>query len=347
MRARASIAVAALALLVGAGVLVFRRAASVEVAPGSAPMPPAASASASSSAGGGGAAVGVTGRPGPSAEELTQLAAFFRERYGARLASPSIQLRMLEKLLHHFQERFPGAWEEALLAFLRSTFPERAAELEVQLRRWLAYERWMRENEGYLLRLGAAERRENVWAERERLWGDAAKDIWASELQHQAEADALAALDASPGVPLPERVARYKESLASVHGEQAAAYVERHRQEVLNRFLDLGSVQQELAAQSPGERARSLRTIREGLGLDAAALERWDTLDRTRDARWEAGTRYMAEREALAQQYTGAQLERRVAELRQRTFGAEADTVAAEEEAGFFRFSRPRVWGRN
>ncbi|HEX8821120.1 MAG TPA: hypothetical protein VF794_14420, partial [Archangium sp.] len=86
---------------------------------------------------------------------------------------------------------------------------------------------------------------------------------------------------------------------------------------------------------------------REEMGLDDEALKRWDELDKVRDTRWEVGSQYMSEREALAQQYSGAELETKLQELRTRYFADEAGTVAEEEETGFYRFSRPRQWGRN
>jgi hypothetical protein len=87
--------------------------------------------------------------------------------------------------------------------------------------------------------------------------------------------------------------------------------------------------------------------VRKGLGLDDAALGRWDTLDQERDRRWEMGRTYMAERAALAKEYSGDALETHLQELRARYFGAEATTIADEEAAGFFRFDRPRKYGVN
>jgi lipase chaperone LimK len=155
------------------------------------------------------------------------------------------------------------------------------------------------------------------------------------------------AIDARADADLTQKLSMYKQSLKNVYGEQTEAYLERHRQESMNRFLDLSSVQRELTAMSPEARSQSLRTIRKELGLDEEALKRWDELDRTRDMRWQAGAAYMAEREALSKQFSGPELEAKVQELRARFFGAEADIIAQEEATGFFRFERPRQWGRN
>jgi hypothetical protein len=281
------------------------------------------------------------------AQAHARLVAALRARYGAKLASPLGQLKLVEALVRHFRER-GGDWRGALLRTLRDAFPDAAPLLAARLEQWLAYEAWMQANAGDLQRLEPEERRANLWARREALFGTAdARDIWAAELRSERVASALAAIDAAPDARLPERLQRYRDSLEQAYGEAAPAFLERHRQEALDRFLDLGSVQRELSGLPPAERAAQLREIRTGLGLDAQALARWEALDGARDARWDAGARYMAEREALLREPPGPAREARLTALRERLFGAEAQTLAAEEASGFLRFEQPRRWGRN
>ncbi|HYO58946.1 hypothetical protein [Archangium sp.] len=276
------------------------------------------------------------------------LVSYLRSRYGARIRDPHTQMRMLEQLMRHFQKLNPTGWEADLLAVLQQAFPELYDELAQRLRQRLDYEKWVKEHHAELQQKPAAERRAALWEERTRLFGkEAAERIWAAELRNLAVADALTAIDALPGASVSDRMARYKQSLEKAYGENSQAYVRAHQQELMNRFLDLGSVQKDLGTMAPEQRARNLRTIREEMGLDAQALQRWEELDRMRDARWELGSQYMSEREALAQQYSGPELEARLTELRARYFSDEAQTVAEEERSGFFRFTRPRQWGRN
>ena len=281
--------------------------------------------------------------------ETQKLRDYLHTRFGGeKLKNAYVQMKLIEELMRYFQKRYPANWEHALLEFLREAYPDRYEELAAKLRGRIDYERWMKEHEADLQRLGDEERRKNVWEQREKLFGkEAAEQIWASELKNQAVTSALSALDARTDVKVADKVKLYRESLKEVYGEQTDAYLERHRQEAMNRFLDLSSVQKELTAMSAEERSRNLRDIRAGMGLDAEALQRWDGLDAERDARWDAGAKYMQEREALAKQYSGAALEEKLRPLRERYFGAEAETLASEEESGFLRFERPRVWGRN
>jgi hypothetical protein len=302
---------------------------------------------------------GLTGtmdEPAPAApvlsgdpdKELEELATFMRNRFGAKLKEPYSQIKMLEDLMRFFQKRNPDRWQEELLAFLKKAFPEMYDELAAMLRNRVDYEKWVKDNASYLRGLSDKERRSAMWDARNRLFGkETAERIWASELKNQAVADTLVALDANPDANLTQRLSTYKQRLHEIHGEQTEAWLERHRQETMNRFLDLSTVQKELSVMTPQERSQSLRTIRKEMGLNDEALKRWDELDRTRDARWDAGAKYMAEREALAKQLAGPELEAKLQELRARYFGGEAEIIGQEEASGFFRFERPRQWGRN
>jgi hypothetical protein len=296
------------------------------------------------------------GEPSPSApvlsgdpdKELEELATFLRDRFGAKLKEPYIQIKMLEDLMRFFQKRNPDRWQEELLAFLKKAFPEMYDELAAALRNRVDYEKWVRDNDSYLRGLNDKERRTAMWDARNRLFGkENAERIWASELKNQALADTLVALDAKQDANLTEKLSTYKQRLHEIHGEQTEVYLDRHRQETMNRFLDLSTVQKELTEMSPQERSQSLRTVRKELGLDEEALKRWDELDKTRDTRWDVGMKYMAEREALAKQLSGPELDTKLQELRARYFGTEAEVIGQEESSGFFRFERPRQWGRN
>jgi hypothetical protein len=250
--------------------------------------------------------------------------------------------------MRHFQRLNPTGWEADLLALVKQAFPELYDELALRLRQRVDYERWMKEHHAELQQKPAAERRAALWEERHQLFGkEVAEKIWAGELRNQAVADALTSIDALPNASIGDRMAKYKESLAKTYGQDTGAYVKIHQQELMNHFLDLASVQKDLGAQAAAQRSESLRTIRKEMGLDDEALKRWDELDQVRDTRWEVGSRYMSEREALAQQHSGAELELKLQELRSRYFADEAQTIAEEEQSGFYRFTRPRQWGRN
>lgn len=290
------------------------------------------------------APAGSTALPADPGELVTYL----RARFGKHIASAYVQIQMLEKLMRYFQAKNPTGWQAELLAAVRAAFPERYAEIAANFQHRLDYEAWMKSNQERLRGLGDHERREALREVRSRLFGEAAADeIWASELKHQAITDALAAIDARPDATASDRLASFKESLQETYQETTDTFLQNHRQEALDQFLALPSVQRDLSALPLAGRAAALREVRKGLGLDDAALARWDTLDLERDRRWQIGRTYMTERAALARQYAGDALEAQVQELRARYFGAEAATIANEEASGFFRFDRPRTIGLN
>jgi len=351
-RRKAPLLVALVLLLAGSALLVYRTRPSGEPPPDEASM--AGTAKARSRATPGPASATAASAEGPR-ESLRgpmrtpeDMVSYLRSRYGARIKDPHAQMRMLEELMRHFQRLNPTGWEADLLALVQQAFPELYDELALRLRQRMDYERWMKEHQAELQERPAAERRAALWEERNQLFGkEVAEKIWAGELRNQAVADALTSIDALPNASIGERMSKYKESLAKTYGKDTEAYVQAHQQELMNHFLDLASVQKDLGAQAAAQRSESLRTIRKEMGLDDEALKRWDALDQVRDTRWEVGSQYMSEREALAQQHSGAELELKLQELRSRYFPDEAQTIAEEEESGFYRFTRPRQWGRN
>ena len=351
-RRKAPLFVALVLLLAGSAVLVYRTRPSAEAPPGEGSTAGTTKAQASATPGPASATAASAEGPRESSRGPVRtpedMVSYLRSRYGARIKDPHTQMRMLEELMRHFQKLNPSGWEADLLALVKQAFPELYDELVLRLRQRVDYERWVKDNHAALQEKPAAERRAALWEERHQLFGkEVAEKIWAGELRNQALADALTSIDALPDASLGDRMSKYKESLAKTYGQDTEAYVKAHQQELMNHFLDLGSVQKQLGALPPAERSENLRTIRKEMGLDDEALQRWDELDKVRDTRWEVGSRYMSEREALAQQHSGAELEQKLQELRSRYFPDEAQTIAEEEESGFYRFTRPRQWGRN
>ncbi len=342
----------AAALLVAASVLFFwrMRPEPLEASTGPSPQATAASSPASAARARPAASTAAADEEGEDAAQQPEedLATWLRSRYGPTIHQPHTQMRMLEKLMRHFQRLNPTGWEADVLATLRQAFPELYEELALRLRQRVEYEKWTKANHEQLKDKSPEERRAAVLEERHKLFGkEIADQIWAAELRNVAVADALKAIDALPQASVGERLTQYKQSLKQTYGENTDAYIQAHQQELTNRFLNLDSVQQELGALAPDQRSAQLQSLRKEMGLDEEALARWKDLDSMRDARWELGAQYMIERQQLAQQYSGGELEARVAQLRGRYFTDEAQTIAEEEASGFFRFTQPRQWGRN
>jgi len=277
-----------------------------------------------------------------------ELIAHLRSRYGANIRDPYVQIRLIEALMRHFQSHDFLRWRRELLRAVRAGFPERYDEIVSNLDRRVEYGRWMEENQASLNAMEPETRRAAIREERERLFGQGAADeIWASERKNQAVSDTLKEIDGLEGTSIDEKLSTYTERLEEIYEESYESHLERHRHDAMNRFLSLDSVQADLTGMSAEERSAALRDIRKAMGLDEAALERWDALDQARDSRWEKGKEYMAERAALSGLYSGRELEEKLTELRQGYFGTGADVIAAEEASGLYRFGGPRKWGQN
>ena len=73
-----------------------------------------------------------------------------------------------------------------------------------------------------------------------------------------------------------------------------------------------------------------------------------EAIDERREARWQNGLAYMQERARLASTFEGDALESRAARAaRGATSPTRPPRSRREERDGFFRFERPRVYGRN
>jgi hypothetical protein len=74
------------------------------------------------------------------------------------------------------------------------------------------------------------------------------------------------------------------------------------------------------------------------MGMDSAALERWETLDSERQNRWTVGKTYLQERQKLMANPDAAS-DAALNDLRRKYFGPEAEAIAIEEAEGFYRYN--------
>lgn len=168
-----------------------------------------------------------------------------------------------------------------------------------------------------------------------------------AEAREQALRDAILRIGDDDSVSLDARLARYQQAVEAARGGAPRSAVFENPSMLAEAFLRMEGVQRELAAQSPAARAEELARIRRALGFDEAQIARLQELDERREARWQNGLAYMEERERVTATFEGDALAEELAHLRARHFEEEAPTIEREEQGGFFRFERPRVYGRN
>ncbi|MFP2960799.1 hypothetical protein ACLEPN_24030 [Myxococcus sp. 1LA] len=171
----------------------------------------------------------------------------------------------------------------------------------------------------------------------------------ASAHEREEEARRRALLDVDPTRSLEEQQREFLERLSAVAGVDPRAR-EAHlvRSQATEVFLRLEPVQTRLAAMPVEERRAVLADIRRRMGFSEEAIAQRAADDAHRDARWENGHSYMKARaELFSRMEQGEALEAALRSLREQHFGHEALTIAREEGAGFFRYQRRRVYGRN
>ncbi|MFE8072228.1 hypothetical protein QQM79_14320 [Marinobacteraceae bacterium S3BR75-40.1] len=269
-------------------------------------------------------------------------------RYEGQLDQPKGQVRLLEELMRYLMKMDPDHWQDNLAALLQSWFPERSDALLQKAKAMMAYKRFMEEQRYSLRTMTPEERHDFIWAKRRELFGADAEAIWQSEIRNYQLAQSLRSIEQSSGSPTGKAQA-FTDAVRQTYGESADTMMERHRQELTDRFLSLPSVQTSLQQQSPQQRYSTLRTIRQEMGMEDQALDRWTELDKTRDQRWQSGQQYLNQRERIVEQYPeGAEREQALDELRRKTFGQDkAEIIRNEEENGYFRYEQPRVYGQN
>lgn len=294
----------------------------------------------------------VPGQPPPAEQppivgedEVHMMAGFFRQQYGARIQNPFWQLKMLEKLMLLLKQKYPQDWEAKLREILELAFPDLADMLLKKLTAFNEYADWIASLKGNITFADEVERRRAMWDKRVALFGEEAYVIWEAQYKNEQFADRLVNLDQS-SAPFSDRSQQYISALKEVYGPNALEG--GHTTQKMGRFLELSSVQSELAQMPITQRREELRNFRKAMGLDDAALQRWDALDNERDQMRAAGNRYMQMRAQLAQQYQGPEFEQKVSALQDQMFGPiESKYIRNEEASGYYRFNDPQKIGFN
>jgi hypothetical protein len=285
----------------------------------------------------------------PAADPITKDAEavdYLREQFGATITNKRTQIKALEKLIAYLMKQYPNDWEQRLQALLAQAFPDLANQLYAQYQNMSAYNDWLAANRSQLAEMTPEERRNAMRDARFKYFGQDAAEIWEEAFRHEQIYDAMDAINQTPDATVDQALDTYVDSINQAYGEKAPQFMEDRATELMTGFLGLDAVQDDLHAMAPDARSRQLENVRAKMGLDEAARQRWRDLDAHRDAAWEAGERYMEERQKIVDTYDGSDETRRLSDLRGRIFGEEAETIASEESSGFFRFGHRRVYGR-
>ena len=321
------------------------------VASGPGPEMPQPAAGASPPAAGAGKE-GVNGARGAQVPEfVTALARELKAEFGDRIDDITIRARFHD-IRSDVIERFPERGERWFRRALRIAFPERADAILELIAKLARYNDWLLTENRTLMELSPIERSGMLWDKRREIFGDQADMLWAEERaavseQRQQVQATLERLGQADNISLEETLHQLRSELDETF-DGAMRQLINDSGAVSGAFFTLESVQEKLASLPPEQRQARIDEMRRQLGFSEDAVERMRERDQARERRWSRGKAYMAEREeVMAQFQEESERERALQELRREYFEHEAETIRKEEATGFYRYERPRVYGRN
>ncbi|MEM8560906.1 MAG: hypothetical protein AAGF57_01660 [Pseudomonadota bacterium] len=230
-------------------------------------------------------------------------------------------------------------------------YPEHADQIIENLTRYEIYQQWLAEQSSTFADMDNASVKAMVWKKRIELFGEASREIWSDQVgAYESRRDAAQSLfeelNAVDVLSNDEKLYQLTTALDEVFNYSIEGFV-FDRTTVSHMYLNIASVQTELAELPEEQRLHRLSEMRRQMGYSEPQIAHLKERDTRRNQRWENGYSYMSKRERLAEQYGGEELAIQLDTLRDEYFGHEAPTIAREEEQGFFRYKRPRVIGLN
>lgn len=271
-------------------------------------------------------------------------------KYGDDIDNPAVQANLF-KVREFIISRYPEDGYMRFIEIIRSAFPEQAESILNIIKLMDQYTQWLAENYTQLNDMSPLERDGHLWKKRRALFGDAADAIWSDERALLAQKQRnvqqeIHRLGLATDLSIDEKLYQLTTTLSENYGETAQDLVIDPGM-VATVFFNFDSVQQTLKSLPPEDRQAEINRVRLQLGYNEEQVKQAQEKDERRNQRWENGLSYMAERQALVDQLEGDALDTALSALRQTYFKAEAYTIEKEEISGFYRYARPRVYGRN
>ncbi|XDD54920.1 hypothetical protein AB3N62_03695 [Leptospira sp. WS4.C2] len=278
---------------------------------------------------------------------VEEIARILQEKYGKNIDNPAAQIAMIEELMKDLPKLYPNDWVKVLNQILGYAFPDKVLELMRMSENLYNYNKFRESNMSKVGLMSDEARRQMVWKERYRLFGEKADQIWAMEKKMTNIGDALKRIKESPAGNLDAKLNNYSQLLREQFGKEYPRIMENKRQQLTEGFMV--SVQKDLKVLSYGERKSALREIRSAMGMDSAALGRWDALEEEREKTWQNQRKYSEKRTQLSSKKSGMtpEDEKELDGLRKQYFGEEAEIIKNEEASGYFRAQDERTYGVN
>jgi hypothetical protein len=303
-----------------------------------------------------GTSMGISGKgndPALAADEpfIARMAANLQKWYGKTISDRATQASLLG-VRTFILGTHPANGRSLFYAILKRAFPDYANDIMNTLSKIDEYNQWLVDNKDALLKMTAMDRTTAMWKKRHELLGDDAEKIWtgetlATDARKAKMKDAMDALNESDGTSIEDKLQVYQGALNSTYKGTPEEFFLENKGMMTMVFFSVDSVQEELKKLSPDARQAEINSIRRQMGYSEEDIEEQAKQDTEREEMWQTGYQYMQQRDKLAAQYQGPELEEKLKALREQYFGATSRTIELEEKDNFFRFKRPRFYGRN
>ncbi len=250
--------------------------------------------------------------------------------------------------------KLPKPKEKNLRAVLMLAFSDEANNILNTWSRMDQYEAWLLNENRTLIEMDALSQVGFLWKKRNELFPLAAPKIWSEEQDNYETAQLnlhreIDRLDHATNITISEKISRLEQSFQQTDNLLTASVEQTlglHKSTMASILFGMASVQEDLQQRDPQSRRTEINDIRRALGFNEETLSKMSLQDAKRDERWRIGYAYMKSRaELLTAQEQPSEVALQT--LRTQFFGHRATTIAREEKQGFFRFERPRYYGRN
>ena len=281
---------------------------------------------------------------------IKDMVAQLREKHIHDISDYRVQLSFRD-LRGFILERFPEYGLDIFKKIIELAFPDLAKGIITLIELMDKYDSWLIDNLVNLNEMEVVFRKTAIWNKRRELFGHKADEIWEHEINEEnakqvAVQDTIKILHKANEIDINERLFVLKSTIDELYSNE-------HASPLLNNgliagvFFHLDSVQHDLHNMSIEERALSIENIRRQLGYSEEAIIKLAKEDVLKEERWQNGYKYMAEKREVEKDFSGDNLEKNLSALRYKYFGKSAETIHKEEVSGFYRFERPRLYGRN
>jgi hypothetical protein len=283
---------------------------------------------------------------------VQELAQKFQRDLAAQIHLIAVQVS-LKTLRDDLRETFPEQGDTLFEKIITLAFPEFVQAILQAIALMDQYDAWLQSMLLNLNDMNAFEQQGVLWAKRRELFGDAANQIWQAEISAEQERQltmrrTMEMLDKAYDMQMQERLYLLKSNFEESYADKLQNMVVDPKGVLAQVFFGLDAVQQDLAGMSNEERQNQINEIRKSMGFTDEQINNLAEADQEREKRWQNGYAYMDERSALEAQLSGDDLAKALDALREKFFAHEANTIKKEEEElQFFRYERPRVYGRN